>query len=424
MAQLGVEETIELLKTALTKAWERQEQNFLLELIERLRALGPDSPIAEREVREVESLVRHYFGEGLAEVARRPVVQMVINSYLTGKQAIRADFYLDLKDENAIKVLENYSLFWVKDYYDRFVAERIKGVLGEYFERGLTRRELAERLHEELGERIREERDVYFEVLADHLSNKIHNLGRVSGYEEAGIEYVKVVAVLDERTTRICRRMHGRVIPVKYLVRQRDRILRAARRGSIEAMRRAQPMITEDEWKRRYERLYTTRELIRNGLGLPPYHFRCRTRTIAYFETRRERDIGEKLKRGRGIIRELSGPEVVEWMERTRELAERGKLVFRGKRLLRRYFEKLIRKHARETGVQSEEEYLRSAMRTIRRAEEVYVFEYTHRAVRQPQMVFYDGNFVTVVDRDYFVRTHFPPSAGTLEGYKNRGIKL
>lgn len=112
----------------------------------------------------------------------------------------------------------------------------------------------------------------YFNGLADHSARKLREIGRVAGYERAGITHVKVKAILDQRTSKICRAMNGRIIPVATLAAQKERILNA--KGK-EELKRAQPWLKEDQ--------VTAAADLPENYGLPPYHYRCRTITVAYF---------------------------------------------------------------------------------------------------------------------------------------------
>ncbi len=119
---------------------------------------------------------------------------------------------------------------------------------------------------------MNKDEQTYFKGLADHIATKTKELGRISGYQRAGIKYVKVKAILDERTSIICRQMHGRIISVERLAEQKERILQAR---SIDELKAAQAWIPSFSGK--------TSELP-DGVAGPPYHYRCRTTTVAYFE--------------------------------------------------------------------------------------------------------------------------------------------
>ena len=109
-------------------------------------------------------------------------------------------------------------------------------------------------------------------------------MGHVSGYETAGVQYVKIVAVLDSKTTPICRAMNGKVFKVADFRKQYDKIIRAAEKHDLKAYKAAQPMISGKAMKGEI----SDEDIKRLGIKLPPYHFRCRTTHVAYFEGERE----------------------------------------------------------------------------------------------------------------------------------------
>lgn len=109
-------------------------------------------------------------------------------------------------------------------------------------------------------------------------------MGRISGYQQAGVRYVQVKARMDERTTPLCRSLHGRLIRLDTLVSQRDRYLAAAANGNLEAAKAAWPML--DATMRFKSSACAGHALekadLPGNVGLPPYHFRCRTITVAW----------------------------------------------------------------------------------------------------------------------------------------------
>lgn len=186
-------------------------------------------------------------------------------------RGLALDVSLALVDKDAISVLGQQNLFWLGKHYSDDVKNKIDTMLTEYFQEGLTRAKFAARIEENLSDLVKHD-GRYWSDLADHMATKVREMGRVSTYEQSGIEYVKVKAVMDDKTSDICRDMHGRIISVKRLVEQRDTILAA--KSKMELMDAAQWI---DDFKGKTSDLP-------DGVGMPPYHWRCRTITVAYFE--------------------------------------------------------------------------------------------------------------------------------------------
>ena len=123
----------------------------------------------------------------------------------------------------------------------------------------------------------------YWAIMADHTASKTREMGRVAGYERAGISHVQVRAHLDDSTTPICRAMHGRVIPVSKLKSQRDDYLAAIKVRNQTAAKQAWKMHSSLNGKDSGNMAGLSTNRIPNHTANPPYHFRCRTITVAYF---------------------------------------------------------------------------------------------------------------------------------------------
>ena len=280
---LDIDGVVLQLKTALSKAWDSQTREFLLSLLNDAEALGALEEASPMELKRIEDSAKNYLGEGLKEAARRPVIESQNTAYGIGKRAAIADFSFTQADLNALDILRDQTLIWVRDSYENMISAELHTALNDYFKQGLTRLDLADRLEELLIAKKRPKMLGYFDLLADHVGTRVAEMGHVAGYEEAGIEYVEVVAVLDDKTSAICRHMHGRVLETKTLSNQRDLLLDAAKSGDFNAAKSAQPMLSGNKAKEILS-LDKTSDITGKGIALPPYHFRCRTTTVAYFE--------------------------------------------------------------------------------------------------------------------------------------------
>ncbi|CAM1378238.1 hypothetical protein [Fretibacterium fastidiosum] len=270
------------LKTALSKTWTEQRRALLFDVLEDGRTLGLQESPSKAELGRLVGRAEGYLGMGLAEAARRPVWQADVAAYRVGLQAVSADFSFTLPDMEALDVLRGQTLFWVQNSYTRWLQDEMVEALNEYFTEGKTRIELAARLERFLTSK-EPTMQGYFDLLADHNATRIAEIGHVTGYERAGVEYVEIVAVLDERTSPICRHLHGRIIPTSALSSQKERLLEAAKKLDMKAARKAQPMLSgASEAAVLLEP--KTSKIVAQGVGMPPYHFRCRTTTVAHFE--------------------------------------------------------------------------------------------------------------------------------------------
>jgi SPP1 gp7 family putative phage head morphogenesis protein len=170
---------------------------------------------------------------------------------------------------------------------------------------GLGRDDIGEQLAKELPDLWRGKGKQYASTVAAVAVGRARRASELESYVEIGVDYLEVVAMLDERTTDICRAMDGQVIPVSDAKELSDR---AAAVTNPDDIYKVNPFLqtkrNDDGTKPLGTRLGTQIGTIeRSGVGrpddrgrtsfnmaggqfigakvgAPPYHFNCRSTTI------------------------------------------------------------------------------------------------------------------------------------------------
>ena len=272
------------LRQAYTRAWDDETRKAIAAAMDRAQDLGATiTPADQAQLMTV--LENRIGGEAMAAVLRKPILNLGEALYRGGLAEIKDGLGIDIAfqrpDLDALEVVNKGNLFWVRESWGNFVEPALNQNLSEYFTTGLTRAQFAQKLEESLGKLLPAGR-AYWTLLADHTATKTRELGRVAGYQRSGIRKVQVRARLDAKTSAICRHMHGRVIEVKALAAQRDTYLSAIARQDQPAAKAAWKLYGNAEASS-LEGLKTSK--LPSNTASPPYHFRCRTITVAYFET-------------------------------------------------------------------------------------------------------------------------------------------
>jgi len=271
------------LQDAMTRAWDEQLREALVAALDRLRELR-NGPVLESDLKSVmATLETRAGGEAMRAALRGPILNLSDALYRTGMTEVGKSLGVDIsfreKDAKAIDLVSNSNLFWVGNSWNAYTDKLFRSALTDYFDEGLTRVELTERFMRDFQtSEIGEGRgQVYWEMLADHTATKTREIGRVGGYEEAEISAVQVRAHIDDNTTEICRSLHGRIIRVSALREQVD--------GYLDAVSRRDMAGAKDSWTMHGSGASLPKDSpLPEGTGLPPYHFRCRTITVAYFD--------------------------------------------------------------------------------------------------------------------------------------------
>lgn len=195
----------------------------------------------------------------------------------------------DVYDENAVEALDNYNMFWVSGHYSKTVSATIAEVVrdslvksgGDLKEAGRLIREALER---ELGKfklpgGFVGSADSYFEGLAANAATVARVYGQLRSFEQAGVRELEIVNPMDDRTSEICEHMNGKVFTIEQAREQFDRELAATNPTEFKA---AHPWVTIEELRDISPKAgdagaKDAEALALAGIGLPPYHWRCRT---------------------------------------------------------------------------------------------------------------------------------------------------
>lgn len=354
------EELYGQLQTAMSNAWSDAMREGIANALDRLRDLGPGRFSREDGAAILRVLEGSVGAEAIRAAMREPVVNLTDALFRLGGeevgQATGVAIAFMRPDLDALDILKSGNLYWVGNSWNIHTQNLFAKALEDYFTEGMTREGLTQRFAEDFAG-LTERGQVYWEMLADHTATKTREMGRVSGYERAGITRVQVRAQLDDKTTRICRHMHGRIIEVAKMRSQRNAYLEAVSRRNEPAARAAWEMHGAGA-----DFAGTPTSKLGKGTASPPYHFRCRTITVAYFGSG---DSAIDRWTVAAYDREpLSRKDLGALIERARSASWPHTKVVRGH----------FRKHQARLGIETQEAFSASAIDLIRRGDrDVYL---------------------------------------------------
>jgi len=262
------------LADVLLEGWNTQAQKAINKGAALLQSFEGD--IDEKEIKLLLSTIAREMGPGLQAMTQEQVTNLVGTAYILGRKLVGHQVgiepKLDLIDEQARQWLADHTVFWIVDYYDSHLGENIAGTVRQLaLEQGLGREEVGRRLKAALGDRFAKS-DVYWRGLAATTVDRARNFGGVQSMVEAQVSEYEILAVMDERTSPICRFMNGKVFKVEHAVALRDAVLNAKTPEDIKAIH---------PWRQVKEvQAWSTEKLAAGGMALPPYHYHCRTTYI------------------------------------------------------------------------------------------------------------------------------------------------
>lgn len=258
---------------ALLSKWGDATDEVVKKAVSALAAKGGD--LTSEEIEAILRQVDRTMATEFALKVDAPVKGFLKQSYKVGKKEVFADrtakATFDLVDDGAITWLQDHHVYWINTFYDQKVASGFTDFVAQAMRDGIGREAMGLQVKEFFSKYpdVQVKPDSYWRGLAANATSRSHNFGGVQGYVEVKVKRLQILAVMDERTSAICRSLNGKIIPISAAVQQRDAMMAAA---SPEDVKQISPWVSADS----IEGL-STQEIIDRGVVLPPYHFHCRT---------------------------------------------------------------------------------------------------------------------------------------------------
>jgi len=194
---------------------------------------------------------------------------------------------LTLVDRGAIDAMSGQQLWWIGGFWSQQLSRVISATVArEAVSGGLGRDDVGQILRgvvkgefpaAQVPNTYRGSPRSYFELVAGEVRSRASNSGALHAFVEARIERYRFEAVNDERTTKICLFLDGRIFTVEAALAAEERAL-AAR--DPEEFKQIAGWRTLEELQRvagSGERAEQNRNLELAGMAVPPLHGRCRS---------------------------------------------------------------------------------------------------------------------------------------------------
>ena len=242
----------------------------------------------ERELRTVLAEAQRILGPELAEELE-PATRRYLERAFKAGHAIRGvgrtiQTLFDKPRQEAVDWLVGHDRFWIGKVFPEHIRDSFRDTIVQGLDEGLGRRAIGRRMRNlMLGTKdVPGKLELYNRVAAASV-NRAHNWGGMFSLEEAGVEEYAFRAVMDERTSRICRELNGRVFSVPRVMN----VVRQALEGPPSAIESIAPWPTFDEsrgdffiergGRRSYLAGKSTEWLEASGVAVPPLHGNCRS---------------------------------------------------------------------------------------------------------------------------------------------------
>lgn len=259
------------LKDYLSGKWKEEGTTSLEEVLESI--VSGEGELTQAEITEALGIIENRMGQKFGASTGSAVSKILGGAYNFGRSTFVSKPIFTLVDVKAKAFLTDHNTFWIGEHYGANVGPKIAQTVREtVIEQGLGRADAANALKEIFTDALGEKSDSYWQVVAANATTKARNFGAVESFVQGGFEEIEILAMLDERTSDICRYMNGKVFKTEWAVSQRDKMMAAT---SPDLAKLASRWVKYSEIVGR-----TPEQLYQNGICLPPYHARCRTTVV------------------------------------------------------------------------------------------------------------------------------------------------
>jgi hypothetical protein len=221
----GAQHYVDAMRAQLLAAVNAQTTQGLNAALLALRQFkGELTPQAQQMVAEQ---MGSNYQRAMKDIENSPAIMLALRG--GGVEAIQAAKQSTIKDmgmQNAISsqpnaqdkamvdhMADNTGLF-VRDQYGAkragYVTDKAKQIMSSSLDQNLGREDMAQQMKVELGGGLGRKDDAYWTTVADNSITRARSWGNMSSMHDAGFEYFKIEAVLDEVTSKTCRFLHGK----------------------------------------------------------------------------------------------------------------------------------------------------------------------------------------------------------------------
>lgn len=279
------------LQDLLIRSWNEATAEAIQDVI---RAVNNREAFTAQQLDEMIAALKPRLGATFAGNVAADMLELQASTYVQGMAdiiGIRPSF--NVTDRRALAALERYAVYPVLHHFDDQLEGKVREFGSKIIDEGLNRSEAGKLFEDEFAKKYNVQSFRYWQGYANHVVTRSRELGRVSAFERAEVEFAEVRAILDNRTTEVCRHMHGRRILVSELVTVRDALVENEDPTKVSEIA-PWPSAKQVSQSR-------TKDLPRGAL-MPPYHFNCRTRTVMAREVS-ERNTVTGTKMGKDVNR-------------------------------------------------------------------------------------------------------------------------
>lgn len=273
----------------LNNAWKGEIRDAARLAVRMLSDMPKSEKLSKTHIEQLMQVINSRLGDDFAAAVNQPtkaVMERCLRLGLQDAQVMvptRMSVGLwGLEDEKLAGIVRQQQNFWIGNHFEADVRQGFTETLSTALGQGYTKEMLADALKSQFAD-LADKSSSYWQGLAEHTALRVREYGRLQGYKKAKAQYYRLVVILDERTSDICRALaaQDRIYPLTTALEVLDNLQALDTKSSLDEAR--DYITTLAPWVKDDQIVYNDDDEPIGVSGahtpFPPFHWRCRTTT-------------------------------------------------------------------------------------------------------------------------------------------------
>lgn len=274
----------------LNNAWKSEIRDAARLAIQMLSDMPRAEKLNKNTIDKLMGIINTQLGDDFAALVNEPTKAIIDRCVRLGLKDVQVQAptktsigLWGIEDQHLSSTIQKQQLFWIGNHYEADVRQNFADTLSKAIEQGYTKEMLADTLKDQFND-LANRSAHYWQGLAEHTALRIREFGRLQGYKKAKAKYYKLVVILDDRTSDICRALaaQDKVYPLNDAIEVMDNLMELdTKSNSLDDAREYIKALVP--WVKNDQIVYNNQDEPIGVLGahtpFPPFHWKCRTLT-------------------------------------------------------------------------------------------------------------------------------------------------
>ncbi|MCK9185625.1 MAG: minor capsid protein [Candidatus Cloacimonetes bacterium] len=271
---------------------QKQVKTALRDVIQALADIPKEDKLNDDLVQSIIDNSRHLLSQQLQDNVADQLGKINTIAYKTATLEFGTSIGLhagtyNIAQKATVNKLTRQNLFWIGKHFGKDVDDKLVPLLDKALAEGYTRAQAADSL-KDLFKNMNRNQD-YWKAFAENAMTRTRSIATVEAMELHGVAKAEIVAIMDDRTSPICQELHGRIIEVDKMITVKNQLLNLSTEGrsSDEVKSEIQsivPFLKDADVQAMGALSSSELQDAFPSVGLPPYHWKCRTTIISWIE--------------------------------------------------------------------------------------------------------------------------------------------